>query len=403
MKILIFTQHFWPENFRINYIAEFLSKNKIVKKLSVFTGKPNYPKGNIYKGYKKFSFEKRKKNKIRIYRSQIIPRGNSSSIRLILNYLSYVFFSLLNLNKIQNKYDIVFVYCTSPIFQAIPAIVYSKLNKIPLVLWVQDLWPNSAKDTGHIKNKLILNIIKHITSKIYNYCDLILVQSKMFIRPVKQLTSKNVKLFYNPSEFKAVKKNIFKFKSKKIKDIYYAGNIGSAQNLENLVLFCKNTKLKNFKITLFGDGSKKKWLNEKITEQNLSDKIEIKKFLNKKNFIKEMFKADAFLILLGSGKALSRTIPAKFQTYLFFGKPIISWSDGEVSKITENNQLGFSSKSKSISKFNLCVHKVIKLRKNDYNKYYKNNRFFFNKYFSLEKCSTNLLKFFKDQINVKNN
>ena len=92
-KLTIFSQHFWPENFRINDVASKLRSLKI--KVNIFTGKPNYPKGNIYKGYKKFSFEKRKKNKIRIYRSQIISRGNSSSIRLILNYLSYVFFSLL--------------------------------------------------------------------------------------------------------------------------------------------------------------------------------------------------------------------------------------------------------------------------------------------------------------------
>lgn len=403
MKILIFTQHFWPENFRINYIAEFLSKNKIIKKLSVFTGKPNYPEGKIYRGYKKFFFEKSKKHKIKIYRSQIIPRGNSSATRLILNYLSYVFFGLLNLGKIKNKYDIAFIYCTSPIFQAIPAIVYSKLNKIPLVLWVQDLWPNSVKDTGYINNKFVLNIIEYITSKIYNNCDLILVQSKKFIKPVKHLTSKKVQLFFNPSEFRSVKKSNFKFRLKKIKNIYYAGNIGSAQNLEKLVLFCQKTKLKNFKITLFGDGSKKNWLYKKINEQNLNDKIEVKTFLNKKNFKKEMYKADAFLILLGSGKALSKTIPAKFQTYLHFGKPIISWSDGEVSKIIEKNHLGFSSNSRSISKFNLCIDKVLKLKKKDFNKYYRINRVFFNKHFSLEKCCNDLLKIFKDQINDKSN
>ena len=153
------------------------------------------------------------------------------------------------------------------IFQTIPAIVYSKLNKIPLVLWVQDLWPNSVKDTGYINNKFVLNIIEYITSKIYNNCDLILVQSKKFIKPVKHLTSKKVQLFFNPSEFKSVKKSNFKYRLKKIKDIYYAGNIGSAQNLEKLVLFCRKTKLKNFKITLFGGGSKKNWLYKKINEK----------------------------------------------------------------------------------------------------------------------------------------
>ena len=100
------------------------------------------------------------------------------------------------------------------------------------------MWPNSVKDTGYINNKFVLNIIEYITSKIYNNCDLILVQSKKFIKPVKHLTSKKYN-YFNPSEFTSVKKSNFKFRLKKIKDIYYAGNIGSAQNLEKLVLFCR--------------------------------------------------------------------------------------------------------------------------------------------------------------------
>ena len=401
MKILIFTQHFWPEKFRINYIAEFLSKNKIVKKLSVFTGKPNYPEGKIYKGYKKYFFQISKKNKIQIYRSQIVPRGNSSAIRLMVNYISYILFGLINLYKVKDKYDLAFIYCTSPIFQAIPAIIYSKFKQIPLILWVQDLWPDSIKDTGYVKNKLILYIIKYITSKIYDNSDLILVQSEKFIRSVKNLTSQKVKLFFNPSEFRNDEKNQFKFRSKKIINIYYTGNIGSAQNLENLVKFCKNTKLKKFRITLFGEGSKKKWLIKTINDHDLNDKIIVKKFLKNKNFKKQMYNADAFLILLGSGEALSKTIPAKFQTYLFFGKPILSWSDGEVSKIIKKNKLGFSSSSKSIKNFNICVNKLIKLNKKDYIKFYKVNRSFFNEYFSLEKSCINLLKIFKEEINDK--
>jgi len=256
MKIIIFTQHFWPENFRINNIAEYLSKKSIIKKLSVFTAKPNYPKGKIFKGFKKFSFEQNKKKKIKIYRTQIIPRGKAKSINLILNYMSYVFSSLINLVRIKDNYDIVFVYCTSPIFQAIPAIVFSKIKKIPVVLWVQDLWPDSVKETGYINNFFIIKIIKFITKIIYNNCDLILVQSRQFIKPINALTKTKIRIFLNPSEFNFVKNKKFNCKSKKNRKIYYAGNIGSVQNLENLVQFCKKTALKNFKIVLFGEGRK---------------------------------------------------------------------------------------------------------------------------------------------------
>ncbi len=402
MKIIVFSQHFWPEKFRINYLVEELSKNNKIKRLSVFTAKPNYPEGKILKGYNKFFFKKQIKKKILIFRSQIIPRGNSSAIKLIFNYISYVIFGLINIFRIKFSYNIVFVYCTSPIFQAIPAIIYSKIKKIPLILWVQDLWPESVVETGYIKNKFSIKIIKIITKIIYKNSDLILVQSRKFIKPIRNLTDTKIKFFPNPSEFKKVNKKKFVYNKSKIMKIYYAGNMGSAQNLKNLIKFCQLTNKKNFKIYLFGDGSQKKWLKNKIRESKIQKKIEVRKFLKDKNFVKEMKKADCFLILLSSGNALSKTIPAKFQTYLYFGKPIISWSDGEVSFITRKYNLGFSAKSNSLKEFSNCIENVSKMRKNQIKKYYYNNTDFFNKHFSLNKCSQDLLKIFKDQINGQN-
>ncbi len=401
MKLIVFSQHFWPENFRINSIVNYLSKKNIIKRISVFTAKPNYPKGKIFKGYKKFSFEKERKNQITIYRTQIIPRKEATTINLILNYISYIISGLINLFKIKNNYEIIFVYCTSPIFQAIPAIIFSKMRKIPLVLWVQDLWPQSVQETGYIKNEFIISIIKFVTRLIYNNSDLILVQSRQFVKPIKELTKTNVKIFLNPSEFNFVKKNKFIKRINKNKKIYYAGNIGSVQNLNNLIQFCRNTKLKNFKIVLYGEGSKKKWLVNQIKKFNISDIIEVKKYLEKNKFKTEMHKADCFLLLLSDGKALSRTIPAKFQTYLHFGKPIISWANGEVSLITKKNKLGFSAKSNSLKEFSSCISKLTKMKKKEFHKFNKNNIDFFNKNFSLEVNTENLIKIFKDQLTKK--
>tara|TARA_B100000989_G_scaffold298702_1_gene289309 strand:+ start:1077 stop:2279 length:1203 start_codon:yes stop_codon:yes gene_type:complete len=400
MKLIIFTQHFWPENFRINDMAEQIIKNKKIKELSVFTAKPNYPKGRILTGYKKFSFEEKKRGKIKIYRTQIIPRGKASTIDLVLNYLSYIISALYNIFKIKKNFDLIFVYATSPIFQAIPAILFSKINKIPIVLWVQDLWPNSVQDTGYIKNKLILIIIRYITRLIYNNCDLILVQSKKFIYPVKKLSNTQIRTFYNPSQFSSVRKKKYKVKKNKIKKIYYTGNIGNAQNLENLIKFCKNTKLNNFKITLFGDGSRKDWIKKIIINESLSKKIEIKNYL-KNNFIKEIAKADSLLLMLSKGKALSKTIPAKFQTYLYFGKPIISWSDGEVSNIINKNKLGYTAKSNSIHEFSQSVSKIINMKQKSYKKFYFNNINFFNNNFCIKKNSEELIKIFINLIRKK--
>jgi len=117
--------------------------------------------------------------------------------------------------------------------------------------------------------------------------------------------------------------------------------------------------------------------------------------------MKEMFKADSLLLMLSKGKALSRTIPAKFQTYLYFGKPIISWSNGEVFMITKKNKLGFSAKSNSLKEFSACISRVTNMKTKEFNHFYRNNIDFFNKNFSLEKNTENLIQIFKNQISKK--
>ena len=129
-----------------------------------------------------------------------------------------------------------------------------------------------------------------------------------------------------------------------------------------------------------------------IINENLSKKIEIKNYL-KNNFIKEIAKADSLLLMLSKGKALSKTIPAKFQTYLYFGKPIISWSDGEVSNIINKNKLGYTAKSNSIHEFSQSVSRIINMKQKSYKKFYFNNINFFNNNFCIKKIQRNLSKF----------
>ena len=152
MNILIFSQRFWPENFRINNIAQKLSKKN---RILVVTEKPNYPgTKKIKTNYKsKSSYEKWQN--IEIFRSLTIKRGKSSKLRLLLNYLNFIIFSPLVLfKKYIKKNDIIFIYATSPIFQAIPAIIFGKIYKIPIVLWVQDIWPDVLKDLSIVKKNL---------------------------------------------------------------------------------------------------------------------------------------------------------------------------------------------------------------------------------------------------------
>ena len=172
-NLTIFSKHFWPENFKINDIAFKLRKRIAVY---VFTSEPNYNNFNykhkkkevIYKGVKIRYFNTFKKTK-------------DNFINIFLDYFSYIFNLTLRINFfLKEKSDITLTFATSPIFQAIPAIYFSKLKNIPSIIWVQDLWPEVLEDTGYVKNKLILKLINRLVNIIYNSSDFILVQSDSF-------------------------------------------------------------------------------------------------------------------------------------------------------------------------------------------------------------------------------
>ena len=190
MNILIFSQHFWPENFRINDIAIKLSKKNNVYVVSSW---PNYNFKSTRKIFK-YGFENFKG--LRIIRVPTLKRKKNEKYNIVLNYLSYILGSLFIKKYIENvKFDAVISYATSPIYQSIPAIIYSKLNKSKLFLWVQDLWPNVLKDLNIIKNIFILKILKISVEYLYKKSDVILAQSEK-IRDIIKKSKKETILFY---------------------------------------------------------------------------------------------------------------------------------------------------------------------------------------------------------------
>lgn len=359
MKILIFTQYFWPENFRINDIASFLSSKK--NEVTVITGYPNYPEGRIFKNFKKNRDKYSKLNNIKIIRIPIITRGNSR-FKLLLNYISYIvsgFFFIIFLKK---KYDRIFFYGTSPITSAIPAILFSKLKKIPICMWLLDYWPYTLKDLRIIKSNSIFFLLKIIMFKIYNSFDLILCQSKAFQNHLKKKINTKIFTLHSWSEdyFLRKKKNDKLKKFKKNFKILFAGNIGKAQNLSNLFMTIKLLKKeKNIKFFFIGDGSEKKKYENFVAKNKLKNVI----FLGKKKLseVSDFYNSSDCLILSLSDKfSFKKTIPAKLQTYLASKKPLLALSSGEVENIISASRCGYVSKSNNINDFRKKILKISK-------------------------------------------
>jgi len=364
MKIVIFSQHYYPENFRINYIADQLKKKN---KLLVFTSNPHYNLSiKIIKKYNKNYPATTKKNNIQIIRFPVFFAKKNYFSKFI-NYISYIISSSFFLFFFKKKEtDIIFVYATSPIFQIIPAILYKFFIKKPLVIWVQDLWPDVLHDLKIPYSNFISFFINPIIHWIYNRSDLILCQSNSFKKEISKFTKTRVMLFENPSD--VVRKKIDYHFAKDYFRIVFAGNLGDAQDLETLIKIGRLLKKRSQRIIIdiLGEGKNFLFLKDNIEKYQLSRYLNLKGYIQNKKMPNFYNRSSALLIILASGTGISKTIPAKFQTYLAYGRPLLVCSNGEINQIVKKNNLGLSCSSGNA---NMLYENIMLLKKMSFKKY----------------------------------
>ena len=377
MRILVVTQYFWPENFRINdLVSELIKKGHNV---TILTGLPSYPNMEVYEKYIQDKIKYNSFNGAKIIRVPIVTRGNAG-LKLILNYISFFLSaSTIGVYKLRKlEFDSIFVFEPSPITVGIPAIILRRLKKAPLIFWVLDLWPETLEAVGIIKSKLILEAIGRIVSTIYKRCDLILGQSKSFISHIMR-RSGNTRVEYFPGWAESIletkiSNNIVN--KNKVFNITFTGNIGKSQDFPSIISAIEILKNNN-KIhwTIVGDGRYFKWLKREITEKKLNNRVTLAGRHPIENMPRFFNEADALLVSLKDEPIFSLTIPGKIQAYLSTGKPILGMLNGEGARILKESNSGLvcnSGDSKSlvqnINKLsNMSIHERFKIGLNGIN------------------------------------
>lgn len=349
MNVLIWSQYFWPENFRINQLAAALHQSGL--HVSVLTGKPNYPEGNFYPGYKFKGLQFEKYENIGVFRIPMVSRGHNSSIRLAFNYLSFIMSGYIFTPKAlrNQKIDMVFVYAVSPLLQTLPAIFIAKLKRAPLVVWVQDLWPESLFATGFVKNRYILQSVEKLVRYIYRHTDSILISSEAFRGPISRLVKDANKIRYYPNAEEPVpvyseSDNACKaaLDIEKWFSIVFAGNIGAAQSMETILGAAEKLgSITNIRFFIVGSGSQKGWLEKEIIKRKL-DNVSLTGRLPHSEMPKIFAAASALLVTLRDSPIFTVTVPSKIQAYLAAGKPVIASMNGEGARIIEEAGAGFS-------------------------------------------------------------
>ncbi len=347
MHILIWSQHFWPEHFRINEQAQALATQS--DKVTVLTGKPNYPQGNIFPDYKVTGIQHQTYQAVNIVRIPLFPRKKGKAISLFLNYISFILsgYIMAPFALKQKTYDAVLVYATSPLLQALPAIFFARRKKIPVYLWVQDLWPDALAATGFIKNAWLLACVRRIVRDIYRKSDYILIQSEGFRQSIEALVDDPKKILYYPnpaedlSQLEPLAVNCpIAMEIKQHFSIVFAGNIGKAQSCETLVLAAEKLRqYPDIKLYFVGDGSAAASIAADIKAKGLRN-ITMTGHVSSDKMPAIYSAASVLWLSLKSDSGLMATIPSKLQSYLSVKKPIIASLSGEAARIIEEANAG---------------------------------------------------------------
>lgn len=344
MRVLIVSQYFWPETFRINEVAKRLLAEGC--DVTVLTGHPNYPAGRIQEGYQpqRAQWDPGLPG-VSIARVPLIPRGKGRAAGLVLNYLSFVASATVAGTWLlrARSFDVIFVYGTSPILQALPGIWLKWMKRAPLVLWVQDLWPESLETTGYVRNRFVLAAVGRLTRWIYRRSDLLLGQSRAFVSELAAAAERTpVEYYPNPGEgaSSSVEQGERAPTLPAGFTAVFAGNLGVAQSLETIVAAAHSLRERSdIKFVFVGDGSRREWLSTEVRRLGLNNVALLGRF--PPEAMPAIFaQASALLVTLNKGPAMEKTIPSKVSSYLATGRPIVAAIGGEAAKVITESGAG---------------------------------------------------------------
>lgn len=387
--ILVVTQYFYPETFRINDIAKEWIKRGY--KVTVLTGIPNYPQGRYFDGYSKTEKRRESWNEIEIIRLPIEPR-KSGSLNLIKNYLSFVATGRKWVKKTDLKADIVFTYEVSPMTQALVSVCYAKKNKIPHILYVTDLWPENVEIITGIHNQLFLGCIQKMVDYIYKHSTRILTCSNSFIESIKERGISERKIEFWPQyaeDFYKPTKRVSgsEIPNDGILNLVFAGNIGFAQGLGLLPRVAKQLKDEEMlvRFNIIGDGRYMPELRQSIDQHQVDEYFNFIERKSAEEIPAYLAAADGLLITLSKSKVFSITIPAKTQSCLACGRPILVSADGEVQEIVRCAKAGLVSASEDVEGLVMNIKKLNNLRKSEREQLGTNALRYSKEYFNKEK------------------
>ena len=335
MRILVVTQHFWPENFRINDFVEGFLQDGIA--VDVLCGLPNYPKGEWFPGYSAAGPFEEEWHGARLYRCKEVPRRGNTSVNIFLNYVSWPWYAAPALHRLPGGYDAVFCFNTSPVLMCWPAIRYAKKHHIPFTNYVLDIWPENLYSVLNVKNKALRAIAQGVSDALYKKADRLIAMSEPLQQRLCQRTGmppqkiavipQYCEDFYAVPQPDAALQAQFGGRF----NLVFTGTFTPAQSLETVITAVQDARSRGadmLHLLLVGDGMSRAALEAKVKELHAEDAVTFYGSVPATDIPKFTALADALIVCLSDSPDLGLTVPAKVASYMAAGKPVLASMDG---------------------------------------------------------------------------
>lgn len=372
MKILFITDNFTPEvnapaTRTYEHVKEWI-KDKDVE-VTIITCAPNFPHGKVYAGYKNKLYQKEYIDGIEVIRVWSYITSNSGFVKRVLDYISFgIMAFIVGLFK---KHDLIIA--TSPqFFTTWAAWGLSKIKGKPWIFELRDLWPESIKTVGAMKQGKVIDILEKIELGLYKSCNKVVAVTDAFKTNLinRGIDANKIEVVTNGSNvelFSARKKNQELLKSLGLENkfiIGYIGTHGMAHSLDFVVTSISKIDDEDIHFLFIGDGAMK----ERVLEIANDLKVKNATFLNpiKKEEVPEYLNiCDISLAPLKKEDNFKTVIPSKIFEASAMLKPTLLGVEGQAQEIIEKHNAGLCFEPENEKDF---LEKIYIL-KNDKEKY----------------------------------
>ena len=369
MKILFLTQYCPPEvGAPQNRIFEFAKQlKKFGHEVTILTAMPNYPKGEIFDGYKGKKVVKEEIDGIKIVRTSIYATKDKSFVKRLRNYLSFTFSSVFTGSKYIDNQDFIITE-SPPLFLGWSGYVLSKRKKAKFIFNISDLWPESAVKLDVLHNKLLINASTWLEEFCYKKAHAVTGQTKGIVDNIvnRGFDKNKVHLITNGVDTEFFKKEN---RDEKLREewglngkfaVCYAGIHGLAQGLEVIINAAELLKEEqDIQFVFIGDGPEKSKLIDMVKEKKLTN-VSFQPVQLKPNMPRIIASMEATVVPLKKLDLFKGALPSKMFEALASELPIVLAVEGEAEKLINEANAGITVEPENAKEIANAVLKLYK-------------------------------------------